>query len=263
VSQHKIFAIRPEVTSEAVEALRPKKSQDEPVSTPPYELIEFEDEMTGMEMSVAVIKARGVLALNVDGWFGCCDLDELAEEIEEADADANVTAIIVEMDSPGGTVNGTPEAAERIARISKPLMVWTDGELCSAAYWITASADVIYATPSSVVGSVGCVLAFYDYSAMLDQSGIKVQVFRSGELKAAGYPGTALSEAEAAHFQSMVSEVGSDFAEWVTTYRDNVDVDVFDGRAVSGKQGVRLGLLDGVFVTREEAIKSFLEGINL
>jgi ClpP class serine protease len=61
----------------------------------------------------------------------------------------------------------------------------------------------------------------------------------------------------------MVSEVGSDFAEWVTTYRDNVDVDVFDGRAVSGKQGVRLGLLDGVFVTREEAIKSFLEGINL
>lgn len=258
MSQHKIFAIRPEVTAEAVEALRPKKCEDRPLTTPPYELIQWEDEVTGLEMSVAVIKVRGVLAIGVEGWYGCCDLKELAEEIEEADADANVTAIIVEMDSPGGTVNGTPEAAERIARITKPLMVWTEGELCSAAYWVSATADAIFAAPSSTVGSIGCVLAFYDYSAMLDQVGIKVQVFRSGELKAAGYPGTALSDAEAAHFQSMVADVGNDFASWVTSYREELDLSLLDGRAVSGKQGLPLGLVDGVFTTREEAIREFL-----
>jgi len=258
MSQHKIFAIRPEVTAEAVEALRPKKCEDKPLTTPPYELIQWEDEVTGLEMSVAVIKVRGVLAIGVAGWYGCCDLKELAEEIEEADADANVTAIIVEMDSPGGTVNGTPEAAERIARITKPLMVWTEGELCSAAYWVSATADAIFAAPSSTVGSIGCVLAFYDYSAMMEQVGIKVQVFRSGELKAAGYPGTALSDAEAAHFQSMVSDVGNDFASWVTSYREELDLSLLDGRAVSGKQGLPLGLVDGVFNTREEAIREFL-----
>lgn len=261
MSQHKIFAIRPEVAREAVEALRPKKCEDAPIATPPYEMIEWEDEVTGLSMSVAVIKARGVLALNVDGWFGCCDLQDLAEEIEEADADANVTAIIVEMDSPGGTVNGTPEAAERIARINKPLMVWTEGELCSAAYWISASADKIFAAPSSVVGSIGCVLAFYDYSQMLGQVGVEVKVFRSGELKAAGYPGTSLSESEAAYFQQTVAEVGNDFASWVTSYREDFDLNLLDGRAVSGKQAATLGLTDGVFVTKEEAIKAFLEGV--
>jgi signal peptide peptidase SppA len=210
-----------------------------------------------------VVKVSGVLALGVDGWFGCCDLHELAEEILEADADANVSAIIVEIDSPGGTVNGTPEAANRIAGISKPMMVWTEREMCSAAYWVAASADHIAAASSSIVGSVGCILAFWDVSGMLDQAGVKVQVFRSGELKAAGLDGKPVTDAEAAHFQSSVDEIGNDFASWVTSYREEFALEALDGRAVSGKQGLRLGLVDSLHNTREEAVSAWLNTLSL
>jgi ClpP class serine protease len=86
-----------------------------------------------------------------------------------------------------------------------------------------------------------------------------VQVFRTGELKAAGYPGTSLSEAEAAHFQDLVDGVGMDFQTWVLEYRPGIDLGLFDGRAVSGKQGLDLGLVDAIHNTRQEAIQQFME----
>lgn len=251
---------RPDASAEVLAMLKRKKANDaEPVKTAPWEEIEFEDDTDQMSShKVALVRASGVLALGVDGWWGCCDLEELADEIEEADNDANITAIVVEMDSPGGTVNGTPEAAKRIAAVSKPILFWTSRQMCSAAYWVASSADMIAAAPSATVGSIGCVLAFYDQSALYEQFGTKVQVFRTGELKAAGYPGTSLSEVESAHFQSIVDDVGTDFQTTVLQYRPEIDLSLFDGRAVTGKLGETLGLVDGVYTTRDEAIADFL-----
>lgn len=251
---------RPDAAGEVLAMIRKKKASDsEPVKTAPWEEIEFEDdEHMDSNHKVAVVRASGVLALGVSGYWGCCDLEELADEIEEADNDANITAIVVEMDSPGGTVNGTPEAAKRIASISKPILFWTSRQMCSAAYWLASSADMIAAAPSAVVGSIGCVLAFYDRSKFYDQMGFKVDVFRSGDLKAAGFPGTTLSDAERAHFQTTVDEVAGDFQATVLEFRSTLDLDLFDGRTVTGKMAETLGLTDGVYITRDEAIADFL-----
>jgi len=257
--KHTLFSIRPEHAAEAVEALRPKAKPEREREETPYAMEEFEDESTGETKGAAVIRASGVLAMGVEGWWGTIDFEELLEELEEADRDANVAAIVLHLDTPGGTVNGTPEHAARIAALTKPLLVWTEEQLCSAGYWLAASADAIMSYPSAMVGSIGCVLAFYDYSQMLGDAGVAVQVFRTGELKAAGYPGTSLSEAEAAHFQSLVDGVGVDFQAWVLEYRPGIDLGLFDGRAVSGKQGLDLGLVDAIHNTRQEAIQQFME----
>lgn len=257
--KHTLFSIRPEHAAEAVEALRPKAKPEKEREEMPYEVEEYEDEGTGETKGAAVIRASGVLAMGVEGWWGTIDFEELLEELEEADRDANISAIVLHLDTPGGTVNGTPEHAARIAALTKPLLVWTEEQLCSAGYWLAASADAIMSYPSAMVGSIGCVLAFYDYSQMLGDAGVAVQVFRTGELKAAGYPGTSLSEAEAAHFQGLVDDVGTDFQTWVLEYRPELDIGLFDGRAVSGKQGLELGLVDGVFNTRQEAVLRFME----
>lgn len=255
---HQILLSSPDSARDVIAALRPKERMEHEEERKPWEVLDFEDEDTLEPYSVAVLSARGVMARDVEGWYGCCDLGELAEEAEAADADANVRAIIIVIDSPGGTVNGTPEAAERIARLDKPVMVWVEGEMCSAAYWLAASADYIAATPSSITGSIGCVLAYYDESKFLSDIGVEVQVFRSGELKAAGYPGTTLTETEAAHFQSRVDSVGADFLAWVLQYRPEMDLILADGRNVTGKEGFQLGIVDGLHTTREEAVAAFL-----
>jgi len=257
-NQREILLCRAEAAGQVMAALMPKERTQEPEVKPPWEVLEFEDAETGGSCKIAVVRASGVMALGVSGWYGCCDLQELAEEIEEADRDANISAIIVHIDSPGGTVNGTPEAASRIAAVDKPMLVWTEREMCSAAYWVAASADVIAAAPSAMVGSIGCVLAHDDYSGMLENAGIKIRVFRSGELKAAGMAGTTLTEAEAAHFQQLVDEIGTDFSGWVYGLRETLDASLVDGRAVTAKAGLALGIVDVLHNTMEEAVADFV-----
>lgn len=253
-----ILLVRSEAVPDLLTALRPKERMDLNKPKPKYEVEEYEDEGGFKAYRLAVVRASGVLARDVEGWIGCCDLGRIADEVEDANEDENIEGIVLVIDSPGGTVNGTPEAAARIAGVDKPLMVWTEGELCSAAYWLAASADYIAAAPSATTGSIGCVLAVYDISAMYGAMGIQVNVFRSGELKASGFPGTELSPVEAERFQSQVDDIGFEFASWVLNYRPEIDPMLFDGRSVSGKEAFAAGAVDALHNTKEEAIAQFL-----
>lgn len=257
-----ILLCRDERASDVIAALRPKERGNPAPARKPYEVREYEDDQTLTSYRLAVVRASGVLAREVGGFYGLADLGELASSVEAADADANIDGIILVIDSPGGTVNGTPEAADRIAATDKPVMVWTEGELCSAAYWIAASADYIAAAPSSITASIGCVLAIWDESAIVQAMGLRVHVFRSGDLKAAGYPGTQLSDTEAAHFQARVDEVASDFFNWVMSWRPDLDGALFDGRAISGKMALGYGAVDGLHNTLDDAVAAFAPMLN-
>lgn len=261
-SQSDILLCRPERAAEVVAALRPKERASTVPTKKPYEVREYEDDQTLQSYRLAVVHASGVLAREVRGIYGLADYDEIASAIESADADANIDAIVLILDSPGGTVNGAPEAAARIGSIDKPLMVWSEGELCSAAYWLAASADMIATAGSAVTASIGAVLVLWDESALFQQFGVKVHVFRSGELKAAGIPGTELTEREADHFQARVDEVADDFFSWVWTYRPETDGDLMDGRAISGKKAFEMGAVDGVFVRMDDAIEEFAKSLD-
>lgn len=211
---------------------------------------------------LAIIPIRGVLMRDVAGLecWGLADYSTISDAVEDADGDDNIDAIVLVVDSPGGGVMGCQEAAAKIAAVSKPVLVFTSGLLCSAAYWLTASADLIVCTPSSAVGSIGCYRPFWDQSGMFEQEGISVQLFASGAQKGAGYPGTSLSDEQAALIQSQVDEIASDFQTEVLTHRD-VDLSLFDGRDVRGKEAVELGLADIVAVDFGEAVAAFLETI--
>lgn len=261
-SQTDILLCRPERASDVIAALRPKERATAGPTKKPYEVKEYEDDETLQSMRLAVVHASGVLAREVRGYYGMADYDEIASAIESANSDANIDGIVLVLDSPGGAVNGAPEAAARVASIDKPLMVWSEGELCSAAYWIAASADYIATTPSTVTASIGAVLAIWDDSEILKQIGIRVHVFRSGDLKAAGFPGTEMTERELEHFQSRVDEVAGDFFEWAYTYRPDMDVDLTDGRAISGKRALEMGAIDGVHIRMDDAIDEFARTID-
>ena len=210
--------------------------------------------------SLAIINVCGILMRGCPGCsdWGLVDYEELLDEIHEADNDANVKRIVLVVDSPGGMLTGCPEAAAAIAALTKPLMVFTSGMLCSAAYWLAASADMICATQSSDVGSIGVYRPFWDVSAAFGQMGIAVQLFTSGAQKGAGYPGTSLTPDQAALIQTDVDKSAGWFQEHVATYRPQVDLTLFDGRSVSGEDGAELGIVDAVVADLNEAVGLFL-----
>jgi protease-4 len=210
----------------------------------------------GGRRQVGVIRASGVVVRESDGFEGYLDATQLAEEIEEMDEDPSVSSILLVLDTPGGMVNGTPEAASRIAAIDKPVTVWTPGLLCSAGYWLAASADMILAAPSASVGSIGAYVVTADLTAMYERMGVKLDVIASGPLKGAGAGGTPLTPGQRAFIQSRIDRIGETFADFVLTYRPMIEPEAMNGCDVMGTDAVDLGLVDGLALTEDEAIET-------
>ena len=127
--------------------------------------------------------------------MGATDSAEIHSALREAGQRDDIKAVLLDIDSPGGTVAGTPELAAAVASINerKPVYAFSSGLMASAAYWVASQARAIYATPSAQVGSIGVVQAVIDDTAALDAEGIKVEVFSVGKYKAMGAPGTPLT----------------------------------------------------------------------
>lgn len=210
---------------------------------------------------VSVIEIRGILMRDCSGWFPfATDTEEIEALLSEAESDNNVSAIVLDIDSPGGCVNGTVELGELVSGITKPVVVYVSGGCHSAAYWVAAGADSILIRSSAGVGSVGVYSAVLDWSEAFAQMGISVELFKSGEQKAAGYPGTTLSDAQRSEIQKQIDEIGDQFRSHVLTYRPEVDLDHLDGRDFAGELAVSSGFADeivsgiGVAVNRAQML---------
>ena len=189
---------------------------------------------------------------------GAVDVDDLADEIDQAENDPLVYALAFDIDSPGGMVNGTPETADRILRCDKPTMAFTAGAMCSAAYWIGCACDTICATRSANVGSIGVYCPFLDSSEALKAAGYSVQVFSSGKYKGAGVPGTSLSKDQKEFMQKRVSEIAALFYEHVQSCRPDSQLEDMQGQVFLAQMAEHRGLVDYVVQDKEEAIELLL-----
>lgn len=209
--------------------------------------------------SVAVVNVFGVIGKHLsllETSCGGCDLNAVADALDEAVANEAAAAVVLYFDSPGGTVTGTPELAERIAAASKvkPVVAYSDGQCCSAAYWLASQCSAIYASQSSDVGSIGVYLALLDESAALAQAGVKVNVIKAGKYKVAGAPFQPLAEDERAMFQADVDAIYSKFTRAVAVNRPHVSSNTMQGQSFSGEAAAANGLTDGVVDSLEEVL---------
>lgn len=206
-----------------------------------------------------LVQMKGPMIREGDDWarfFGMCCMDQVALEITSAVEDASVDEIILMIDSPGGTANGTDELAEvvREAAQVKPVTAFTAGMMASAAYRVGVEATALFATPSSMLGSVGAMVPHMDVSAGRERMGMKLQIFRSGELKAPGAMGTSLTDVQADRLQEQVDILGQRFVEAVSEARPQVSFDMFDGRLIFGHESEALGASDGMVQNLAEAM---------
>jgi signal peptide peptidase SppA len=176
----------------------------------------------------------------------------IARDLGRALEDRSVHSIVLLIDSPGGTVDGTQDLARQVRAglERKPIVTLADGTMASAAYWIgAAGAEVLISSDTTLVGSIGVVATHKDMSAAERAQGVKTTEIAAGKYKRIASQFEPLSEEGRATLQEQVDYLYSIFVDQVADLRglpsEKVLKDMADGRVFIGQQAVAAGLVDG------------------
>lgn len=222
-----------------------------------------------VEQGVAEIEINGPLVKGYDAFtcwcFGAMSLDRLQAALDEIAARTDVLAVVLVVRSPGGMATGTPETAAQVAQLAatKLVVAVTDSQCCSAAYWIASAASTVFTTGSADVGSVGTYIALYDYTTMLDQLGIKLELFKRGKYKAIGVMGNPLDEAARAFLDHDVQRTNDSFVAAVRAARPGVPASALEGQWFDGAEAVENKLADEVVSSVREVKNRVRAGVAL
>ena len=205
--------------------------------------------------SVAVIPIYGMImhrgGMDISG-PSSTSTEGLLVQLRAAVNDPNVKAIVLDVDSPGGDVDGVDELASEIyqARKQKKISAVSNCLCASAAYYLASQASDLAVSPSSLTGSIGVYTMHEDDSKYLDELGVKLTLIKFGENKAEGNNIEPLSDSALAHLQEMVDTFGNQFEKAVARGRgvkqDVVHNKFGQGRVFDAKTAVKLGMADRV-----------------
>jgi signal peptide peptidase SppA len=201
------------------------------------------------EQGIAHIPIGGAIGKNLtpfDRGRGAVDVNDVSAELRQAEGSSRVRGIILDFDSPGGMVAGTPELAKEIERVKKPIYAFTDGMMASAAYWLGSASDGIFSTLTASVGSIGVYIPWIDQTKAFEMEGLKVELIKAGKLKGMGFPGTELTAEQRAFLQERVDEIYSMFKSHVVAHRPGVKDESMQGQTFMGTQAYGRGLVDAI-----------------
>lgn len=203
--------------------------------------------------TVAVIHIETEIA---SSGSGSVTPEMLGAELGDAENDRNVKAIVLRINSPGGTAAAGEEMAASVRDCSKPVVVSVGDYAASGAYMIASQGDYLIASPASTVGSIGCIVTISNYEGLLNKLGITVENITSGSEKDAGSPYRQLTDAERAKLQAEVDQINGQFIDLVASGRslDRATVArLADGSTWTGADAVGLHLVDATG-TYEDAL---------
>ena len=209
-----------------------------------------------------VVTQRGNMVDDVSG-PGSVSTQKFAAALRQALADESVSQILIDIDSPGGSVYGVAELADEIvaARAQKPIIAIANSLAASAAYWIGCSASEFYVTPGGEVGSIGVWQAHFDYSQALAAEGVTPTLISAGKYKVEGNPYAPLDPEAQAFMQSRVDDYFLTFAKAVAKGRGVPIVLVRNsmgqGRVLGAEAALEQNMVDGI-VTLDDAIRKML-----
>lgn len=206
-----------------------------------------------------VVTQRGNMADDISG-PGSASTQKFTTALRQALQDPSVGAVLIDIDSPGGSVYGVEELANEIisSRSEKPIVGLANSLAASAAYWVGAACSELYVTPSGEVGSIGVWQAHEDWSKALDDAGVKTTFISAGKYKVEGNYTEPLGEEAREFMQSRVDDYYAAFTKAVSKGRgvgiDVVRKDFGQGRVYGAQQAVSAGMVDGV-MTFDDVVK--------
>jgi protease-4 len=204
---------------------------------------------------IALIEVEGMLLNSRLGSGGILGAQEnkvslFKQQLDAAAADERVEAVVLRINSPGGTVAASDVMYELVRdfkeQTGKPVIAACQDVCASGGYYVASAADEIHALPTSVVGSIGVIFETIDLSPLMDKVGVRVAPVQSGPLKDMGSPFNGLSDDERAVMQGMVDEFYARFVTVVRASREVTSETAFDGRVMTGSQALEMNLVDEV-----------------
>ena len=221
---------------------------------------------------IAIIDVEGILA-NADSPALLSDGEHavslLLEKLDHARHDRRVKAVILRINSPGGTVAASELMHAEIVNFrnttGKPVIAMTMDVAASGGYYIATACDEIVSLESTVTGSIGVIMQLFDVTGTMSKLGVRSNAIKSGDRKAGGSPFQSLSEADRQIFQNIIDEMYERFVHVVDDGRPQLNIEqvraLADGRVYSAKQALELGLIDRI-TTMPEAIALTKERIG-
>ena len=217
--------------------------------------------MTGFGDAVAVIRLDGAISGGAEYITTGITPEHVTDLLEQAAADPAIKAIVVRVNSPGGSVVASDEIYHALLEFEKPVVIWMDEMAASGGYYIACGGDYVFAHPATLTGSIGVVSQFINVEELLDEIGVDVVIVASGPRKDIGSLFREMTEEEQALWEAIIDEVYEGFVETVAQARslplEHVR-ELADGSVYTGRQALELGLVDELG-TRDDAIAKAAE----
>jgi len=209
--------------------------------------------------TVAIVPLQGEIAYGQSNILGGTVIspDVVKAGLEKAEEDPSVSAIVLEVNSPGGSPVASEEIMEYVKNSDKPIVVWISDVGASGAYLVASAADKIVASPTSTVGSIGVILSLTDLSGLYQKIGVNQSSIKAGEYKDIGADYRPLTAEERQILQNMVNQ---DYDYFISLVADNRKLDknyvrsVAEGKIYTGTQAKDLKLVDETG-SRDHALK--------
>lgn len=217
-----------------------------------------DDESDDSLCNVQGIELRGDLVTYIPASSTSEDGSQLYDEtasdyilamIEEAESDEAIKAIILEIDSYGGSAVAAEEVANALKRAKKPTIVFVRSAATSAAYWAASGADIIFASALSDIGSLGVTMSYLDNTQKNNKEGLTYNSLSTGKFKDYGNPDKPLTDEEKRLIMRDLEIMHSLFIKAVSENR-NLPIDkvklLADGSSMPGEMALRNGLIDKI-----------------
>ncbi len=193
---------------------------------------------------VAVIKIKGVIVNPLP----------TVRKIERLRKDKSVKALVIRVDSPGGSVGASQEiyrAIERFREAGKPVVISMGNVAASGGYYVSAPANYIFANPGTITGSIGVIIQHVAYKELMDKIGIKATAIKTGRFKDTLNPFRELTAEEKEYLKDTITQAYEQFLRAILKYRkekisEEKLREVADGRVFTGEKAKELGLVDEI-----------------
>ena len=194
----------------------------------------------GLGKRIAIVELKGEIQ----------DSRDMVDELDDYGEDNSIRAVVLRIDSPGGGVAASQEIYEAVRRLrarKKPVVVSMGTFCASGGYYVACAADTLVANPGTITASIGVIMEIPTAAELMKKLGVKWEIIRSGRAKGAGVTWKDMTEDERASLQGLIDDSYGQFVDAVAAERGMERREVLavaDGRALTGQQALRVGLVD-------------------
>ncbi len=204
----------------------------------------------GLTANVALIRINAPISSSQEYLFSnYLDSQSVVKLLERAEQLPNIKAVLLEINSPGGSAVSCEEIVKKVSSMNKTVVSWIRDIGTSGAYWIAASSDYIVASKASVVGSIGVYSSYLEFSGLLEKYGINYRRLVSGEFKDIGTPYRNMTTEEEELFKQRLRVLDEYFVEDVAEKRklnNSVKKEISKAMFYLGEEALDLGLIDRI-----------------